>query len=104
MQRGPCCLLHALDGEPTDDAEQLGAIVCFLVEPSHRGQGVARRLLDAACEGLRAQGLKVVEANPRTGSKSAAENHFGPLSMYLAAGFSLHREDDDGSVYVRRAL
>ena len=100
----PRALLHALDDEPTDDAEKVGAIMCFLVEPSHRGRGVARQLLEAACNGLHMQGLSIAEANPRTGSASAAENHFGPLSMYLSAGFIVHREDDDGSVYVRRTL
>jgi hypothetical protein len=27
-----------------------------------------------------------------------------PLGIYLAAGFSAHREDKDGSIFVRRAL
>lgn len=100
----PRHLLHALDDEPTPDAEAVGAIVCFLVEPSHRGRGVARRLLEAACGGLARQGSRIAEANPRRGTSSAAENHFGPLGLYLSAGFTVHREDDDGSVYVRRAL
>ena len=96
----PRNLLHALDDEPTPSAEQVGAIICFLVEPSNRGRGVARQLLEAACEGLKKQGLHIAEANPRTVSTSAAENHFGPLSLYLSAGFTIHREDEDGSVYV----
>ena len=100
----PRKLLHALHDEPIPDAEQVGAIICFLVEPTHRGRGVARQLLEAACDGLRQQGLRVAEGNPRTESASATENHFGPLSLYLSAGFSVHREDDDGSVYVRRPL
>ena len=100
----PRHLLRALDEEPAPDAESVGAIVCFLVEPSHRGRGVARQLLEAACAGLRQQGLRIAEANPRTAPTSAAENHFGPLSLYLSAGFAIHREDEDGSVYVRRAL
>ena len=90
--------------EPIQDAEQVGAIICFLVEPCHRGRGVARQLLEAACDGLRLQGLRIAEGNPRTATDSAAANHFGPLSMYLSAGFSVYREDDDGSVYVRRTL
>ena len=100
----PRALLHALDDEPTPDSGLVGAIICFLIEPSHRGQGVARRLLEAACEGLKEQGLRIAEANPRTAATSASENHFGPLSLYLSAGFTVHREDEDGSVYVRRAL
>ena len=100
----PRTLLHALDDEPIPDAEQVGTIICFLVEPSHRGRGVARQLLEAACDGLRQQGLRVAEGHPRTQSDSAAANHFGPLSLYLSAGFSVYREDGDGSVTVRRAL
>ena len=100
----PRRLLRALDDEPTPNAESVGAIVCFLVSPGHRRQGVARALLDAACEGLRRQGMTVAEANPRTSADSPADNHFGPLSLYLSSGFSIHREDEDGSVYVRRAL
>ena len=100
----PRTLLHALNDEPIRDAEQVGAIICFLVEPSHRGRGVARQLLEAACDGLRRQGLLVAEGNPRTATDSAAANHFGPLRLYLSAGFSVYREDDDGSVYVRRTL
>jgi GNAT superfamily N-acetyltransferase len=100
----PRPLLRALDDEPIPDAEQVGAIVCFLVEPSHRGRGIARQLLEAACEGLREQGLRFAEGNPAAEAASAAENHCGPLSLYLSAGFSVHREDEDGSVYVRRAL
>lgn len=100
----PRDLLHALDDEPIPDSRHVGTILCFLVEPSHRGRGVARRLLEAACDGLREQGLLVAEANPRTAPASAAENHFGPLKMYLSAGFAVHREDDDGSVWVRRSL
>jgi GNAT superfamily N-acetyltransferase len=100
----PRKLLHALDAEPAPDAEHTGTILCFLVEPSHRGRGISRQLLEAACDGLRAQGLKVAEANPRPAATSAAENHFGPLALYLSAGFAVHREDEDGSVWVRRAL
>lgn len=100
----PRKLLRALQDEPTPDAEHVGMIICFLVDPEHRGQGVARQLLEAACNGLRSQGLRVAEANPRTGTVSAAENHFGPLNLYLSAGFAIHREDVDGSVFVRRDL
>jgi len=70
----------------------LGAVTCFLVSPEYRGRGVARRLLDAACEGLRAEGRDGVEGYPRTVAESAAANYHGPLEMYLAAGFTPVRE------------
>jgi GNAT superfamily N-acetyltransferase len=100
----PRPLLRALDEEPIADADRTGTILCFLVAPDARGRGIAKALLEAASDGLRAQGLKRVEANPRTGEVSAAQNHFGPLNMYLAAGFSLGRTDPDGSVWVSKPL
>ncbi len=100
----PRTLLHALDSEPVAEVETVGTILCFLVEPSHRGRGIARQLLAAACDGLRQRGMHVVEANPRTTPTSAAQNHFGPLSLYLSAGFVVVREDNDGSVWVRLPL
>jgi GNAT superfamily N-acetyltransferase len=101
----PRPLLHALDAEPIANPEQVGTILCFLVAPNARGRGVATALLDAACEQLRAEGLLSVEANPRPAATSTAENHFGPLAMYLAAGFKIRRRDEsDGSVWVGKEL
>lgn len=100
----PRRLVHALDSEPLADAREVGVIVCFIVAPSWRGQGVARGLLQCACDSLAREGLRWVEANPRPDTDSVTENHYGPLSMYLKAGFDVVRSDPDGSVWVRRAL
>ena len=100
----PRTLLHALDDEPIPRSESVGTVMCFLVAPSLRGQGIATALLEAACQRLRAQGLRFVEANPRPNARSDGENHFGPLNMYLAAGFTVRRSDDDGSVWVGKEL
>ena len=100
----PRNLLRAFDEEPTADADKIGAIVCFLVAPEHRGKGIATLLLDAACSGLASQGLEIAEANPASEATTDAENHLGPLSLYLDAGFTIHRRDEDESVYVRRRL
>ena len=84
--------------------EQIGSIPCFLVAPSHRNQGVARSLLDAACEGLRSQGLRLAEAKPVRDAKGAAANSPGPLSIYLDAGFEILHEDEQGNVFVQKQL
>jgi len=86
-----------------DDATT-AVVVCFVVAPTHRGRGIARRLLAEACDGLAADGATVVEAHPRTdpGSTDAA-NHAGTLAMYLDAGFTVAGEAG-GTVRVRRAL
>ena len=100
----PRPLLHALDPEPIPDGAQAGTILCFLVAPEARGSGIATSLLRGACAAMRAQGLRYVDANPRPNATSMGENHYGPLRMYLAAGFSIQRTDDDGSIWVRLAL
>jgi GNAT superfamily N-acetyltransferase len=100
----PRQLLHALDAEPIANPEQMGTILCFLVAPSARGHGVATALLNAACQYLGAQGLLSVEANPRSSGTKAAENHYGPLGIYLAAGFTVRRTDADGSFWVGKEL
>jgi GNAT superfamily N-acetyltransferase len=81
----------------------VGAIVCFVVAPAYRSQGVAAQLLDAVCEGFRRQGIMTVEAYPRITTSNAAQNHTGPLAMYLKAGF-VQVEENDGTATVRKEL
>ena len=84
---------------------RIGHIVCFVVAPSWRRRGVARALLAAACEGLKAQGMTHAQANPRARASGDGANHHGPLALYLDAGFDLHATDpDDDSLYVRKEL
>jgi GNAT superfamily N-acetyltransferase len=100
----PRAMLDAFADEPDPDAQHLGQITCFVVAKAHRRTGVARALLDAACDLLRQQGVLIAEASPMRSAASDAQHHYGPLSLYLSAGFNVHREDDDGTVIVRRAL
>lgn len=75
-----------------------------MVCPEYRGQGIAKQLLGAACDGLKAQGLRTVVAKPSKGATGTAENYPGPLAMYLAAGFNVVCEDGKGNVIVRKEL
>ena len=87
----------------SDDLDQVGAILCFLVAPAYRAHGVGQMLLEAACQGLAEQGVRIAEGYPRRAAKRDASNYHGPLSMYLQAGFSPYREFDDYLV-VRKGL
>ncbi len=88
-----------------EDRSTIGLILCFVIAKPFRRRGLARALLDAACEGLKAQGMAFAEGNPRGAASADSENHFGPLALYLAAGFTEHaRDESDGSLYVRKAL
>jgi GNAT superfamily N-acetyltransferase len=85
------------------DVAQTGSIVCFNVAPAERRRGIAGALLEAACQGLAALGLKVAEAYPRPEVSGDAAHYHGPLQMYLRAGFEIHRECPTYQI-VRRAL
>lgn len=100
----PRTMLAAFDDEPDPDAASIGQITCFIVAKTHRGTGVAKALLSAACEGFRAQKLRIVEATAHPEATTDAQNHYGPLSMYLAAGFTEYSKGEDGYVNVRLKL
>src|SRR3989442_13366836 len=48
--------LHWLMGPGPDKGERVGSIVCFVVASSHRGQGIASRLLNAASKKFSQEG------------------------------------------------
>ena len=101
---GPRSSMTIVDDAPHPLAERCGAITCFVVAPAWRGKGVATALLQGACEQLRAAGLELVEAWTQPDANGPAENHTGPLAMYLKAGFEVIRPDVDGGVVLRKWL
>ncbi len=96
-------LLDRTSGFECDDPERTGAIVCYVIAPQFRGQGIARRLLDGAADMLRTRGLRWVDAYPPKNTPTDASSYHGKLSMYLDAGFEQVREADR-HVVVRKAL
>jgi len=100
----PRPMMDSFADEPDPDADAIGMIGCFVVAKPFRRRGLARALLRAACNGFAAQGLAYAQAIAQRNAVSEAENHFGPLAMYLAEGFSVHREDDDGTLVLRKSL
>jgi len=46
----------------------------------------------------------VAEAYPNPQATTDAANRQGPMSLYVAAGFAVHREDSETSVVVRKSL
>jgi GNAT superfamily N-acetyltransferase len=91
----PKLSLPTLAGEQeilTPEDKRVGAIVCFIVAPPYRSQGIASALLQAACDGFRDSGLSLVEGYPRRLATSPASNYHGPLQMYLGAGFKTYRK------------
>jgi GNAT superfamily N-acetyltransferase len=81
----PRVLMDSFADEPDPDTERLGQITCFVVAHDQRRTGVARALLEAACDMLRQQGLTIAEANPSRRASTDAENHYGYRCIYPPA-------------------
>ena len=75
--------------KPVDDTP-VWSIVCFVVPAEHRGQGVARRLLEGAISHARRRGATMLEAYPVDRPERASDDAmwFGSKSMYDAADFA----------------
>jgi GNAT superfamily N-acetyltransferase len=101
---GPRRFIEGLFDAPEPLADRIGAIACFVIAPAFRGRGIATALLAAACEGLQDRGFEWAEAYPRPTITDAAENHYGPLAMYSAAGFDVVKHETDGGLIVRKRL
>ena len=91
-----------------DPSPERGAIVCFVVAPDQRRQGIATALLGHALTYLKERGCTEVDAAPLSESAEVAAspnaNYHGPLSMYLRAGFTIVGPLGTGQVLVRRVL
>jgi GNAT superfamily N-acetyltransferase len=89
-----------------DDTPDVGSIMCFVVSPNRRREGVASALLDGACDMFRRRGLRYAEGYPtapRDDIPWTAASYHGPLQMYLDHGFAVVTELERFCV-VRRSL
>jgi ribosomal protein S18 acetylase RimI-like enzyme len=81
LQRSP--VMKAVDNQP------VWSVICFVVRPEYRGQGVAHALLRGAIVYARKHGAKLLEAYPidKPGISNDDSMWFGAKSMYDGAGF-----------------
>jgi len=70
--------------------EGVYSIGCFLVHPDYRGRGVARALVIAADDVVRAWGGRAIEAYPRRSSEPLRDEEvwMGPERLYIDAGYT----------------
>lgn len=71
----------------TGDNAGIACTFCWTVNPSYRGHGLARALLETALDELADEGVEVVEGYPADRPESDAAAYAGPLSLYLSCGF-----------------
>ena len=87
-------------------AHEAAAIVCFVIAPAMRRQGIARALLAGALANFTARGFALVDAFPwKAGPQDvkSADHYHGTLSMFEAAGFASIANHETLTV-VRRQL
>ena len=70
-----------------DAHEKLARMLCFVIHPKRRGEGVATAMLDHAITDLQARGFEAIEAAPYKSVPTFEGNYRGTLSMYEKAGF-----------------
>lgn len=68
-------------------------IVCFTIAPDFRGRGIAKKLLNYACEFAKENGYDYVESYPSDGAFNP-NNCCGSRSMYEAQGFTIINVND----------
>lgn len=102
------CNMAAKKDCPRLDAEnsnlKIASIFCFLVAKEFRNQGVARQLLQAACEYLMNEKFEIIEAYPNTQAVRIFDKYHGSLKMYEEAGFKVFKEKPEGRLIVRKKL
>ena len=91
--------------KPVDDAE-VWSIVCTYVDKAHRGAGVQHRLLGAAVDFARDNGVRLLEAYPVDKPERSHDDFmfFGSRSLYERAGFREVVRRSPTRVVMRRAL
>lgn len=79
--------------------DKVCSIVCFLIHPDYRRQGIAQMILEKIIEDYSNADYDYLEAYPRKG-ESSESNFKGPLELYKRYDFKINKEYDD--YYVMR--
>jgi len=74
------------------------SVVCFLVAPAMRGQGVATRLLERACADAEAEGYAFIEGYPPPGDCDMYAAHHGTVPFFTKYGFTIHKRSEKGCI------
>lgn len=103
--KAPHCFARlGIDAPPIDVAAHDAAVVlCFVVDPDLRRQGIGRALVAHALDDFRERGVRVVDAFPSRAEGAAPSGHFrGPRTLFEALGFTAIAEDERIAVMRKR--
>lgn len=84
---------------PTD---KVCSIVCFLIHPDYRRQGIAHQILDKIIKDYSNTDYDYFEAYPKKEEFSCGGNFKGPLGLYQKYDFKIHKTYDDYYVMRRK--
>ena len=88
------------DDSSDSQEKKIAGVVCYLIAPTNRRQGIARKLLRHAISHYKQKEYDIIESYPRIGELSDAHSYRGPISLYKSEGFTIHKELKD--IYVMR--
>ncbi len=83
--------------------DKVCSIVCFLIHPDYRRQGIAQQLLDRIILDYSDKDYDYFEAYPKKEESSSEGNFKGPLELYKRYDFKVNKEYDDYYV-VRKGI
>ena len=78
---------------PVITGKKVASILCYVVRPEYRGQGVARQLLKRAVEDFRAKGYDAMVTAPMDIKDDLNKRYRGTLHMYEEMGFKCILQD-----------
>lgn len=87
-----------------DADETLARMLCFVIHPKHRGEGIATQVLAHAVSDLRDRGIAAIEAAPYKEVPSFEGNYRGTVSMFTKAGFEQVTDMGEFGLLMRLSL
>lgn len=75
------------------------SVVCFIVAPDARRQGIAASLLARIAADAASEGYKILEAYPAAGELDCFQHYHGHPEMYEKCGFALYKTLEGYAVY-----
>jgi ribosomal protein S18 acetylase RimI-like enzyme len=76
-------------------ADKVCSIVCFLIHPKYRRQGIANKILEQICADYSSPDYDYIEAYPGKGNLSCEGHYKGPLELYEKFDFKIVKEYPD---------
>ena len=86
--------------DEADDNIKIKSIVCFCIAPEMRRKGIAKKLLEKACEDALEEGYAYIEAYPY--NKKYDNDFHGTLGMYEKMGFLRTGQQMDDCIVIRK--